>query len=190
LMYLPPAEQPENRFFVVARTVVPPGTLGDAFRREVQRMDENLAADDMRTLDDHIAESRLTVTMFSVICSIFAGVATVLAAIGLYGVIAHGVNQRRREIGLRMAIGAARGDVLRLVLTRAVGPLLPGLAIGLLLAAATTRALRFALVGVSPNDPVTLIGITVVLVFVAALACLVPARRAMQVDPMVALRYE
>jgi putative ABC transport system permease protein len=190
LLYLPFAEQPASQFFLVARTSVPPESLGDPFRRSVQEIDGNLAVDGMRTLEDHIAEGRLTVSMFSGICTVFAAVATVLAAIGLYGVLAHGVSLRRREIGLRMAIGAARADVMRLVLRQAAGALLPGLIAGLLLALATTRALGAALVGVSPTDPVTFAGISVVLILVAVAACWVPMRRATRVDPMVALRYE
>ncbi|HXN21142.1 MAG TPA: ABC transporter permease [Candidatus Dormibacteraeota bacterium] len=190
LIYLPFAKKPQRQIFLVARTGVPSETLADAFRREVQRVDENLAVYDVRTLENRIAESRLTVTLFGAICSIFAGVATMLAAIGLYGVIAHAVSQRRQEIGLRMAIGATRRDIVRLVLAQGIRPLVPGLAIGLLLALTVTRLLRVALVGVSPSDPLTFVGIVFVLMFAAGLGCLIPARRATRVDPMIALRYE
>jgi putative ABC transport system permease protein len=164
--------------------------LGNAFRREVQGLDENLALDDVRSLEERIAESRLTVSLFGAICAVFAGVATALAAIGLYAVIAYAVSQRTREIGLRMAMGASRGDVARLVFGQGIRPLGPGLVIGLLLALAVTRLLRAALVGVSPSDPLTFVGIVMVLVIAATLGCAVPARRATKVDPMVALRYE
>jgi putative ABC transport system permease protein len=190
LIYLPLAEQPARRMFLIARTQVPPTTLANAFRREVQRLDENLALDDVRSLEERIAESRLTVSLFGAICTVFAVVATVLAAIGLYAVIAHAASQRTREIGLRMAMGASRGDVARLVFGQGIRPLAPGLAIGLLLALAVTRLLRVVLVGVSPSDPLTFAGIVLVLIFAAALGCAIPARRAMKVDPMVALRYE
>jgi cell division protein FtsX len=188
LIYLPFAEKPERQVFLVARTRVPPASLADAFRREVQHLDEDLAVYDVRTVDNRIAESRLTVTLFGAICSIFAGVATVLAAIGLYGVIAHTVSQRTQEIGLRMALGATRRDIVRLVLAQGIRPLVPGLAIGLLLALAAARLLRVVLVGVSPSDPLTFVGIVIVLAFAAALGCLVPALRAMRVDPLIALR--
>jgi putative ABC transport system permease protein len=190
LIYVPYAEKPDRQVFLVARTLVPPATLADAFRREVQRVDENLAVYEVRTLENRIAESRLTVSLFGAICSIFAGVATVLAAIGLYGVIAHAVSQRTQEIGLRMAVGASRRDIVRLVLTQGIRPLVPGLAIGLLLALAASRLLRVALVGVSPNDPVTFVGIVMVLTSAVALGCIVPARRATRIDPLIALRYE
>ena len=190
LIYLPFPEQPARQMFLVARTQVPPTTLANAFRREVQRLDENLALDDVRSLEARIAESRLTVSLFGGICTVFAGVATILAAIGLYAVIAHAVSQRTREIGLRMAMGASRGDVARLVFGQGIRPLAPGVVIGLLLALVVTRLLRAALVGVSPSDPLTFVGIVLVLTLAAALGCAVPARRAMKVDPMVALRYE
>src|SRR5439155_199499 len=145
---------------------------------------------EVRTLESRIAESRLTVSLFGAICSIFAVVATVLAAIGLYGVIAHAVSRRTQEIGLRMAIGASRRDIVRLVLAQGIRPLVPGLAVGLLLALAASRLLRVALVGVSPNDPATFVGIVIVLTSAVALGCIVPARRASRIDPLIALRYE
>jgi len=190
LIYLPFAEKPEQQAFLVARTRVPPATLAGAFRREVQRLDENLAVYDVRTLENRIAEGRLTVGLFSAICSIFAGIATVLAAIGLYGVIAHAVSRRSQEIGLRMALGATRRDIVRLVLAQGFRPLAPGLAIGLVLALGTSQLLRVALVGVSPGDPWTVVGVLIVLSLVATLGCLVPALRATRVDPLIALRHE
>ena len=188
LIYLPYAEKPERQVFLVARTRVPPANLAAAFRREVQSIDENLPVYELRTLENRIAESRLTVSLFGAICSIFAGVATVLAAIGLYAVIAHAVSQRSQEIGLRMAIGASRSNVAWLVFAQGIQPLAPGLAIGLLLALAASRLLRVALVGVSPGDPLTFVAIVLVLTAAALLGCLVPVRRALRVDPVVALR--
>jgi putative ABC transport system permease protein len=190
LLYLPFAEKPERQVFLVARTRVQPGTLADPFRREVQRIDENLAVYDVRTLQDRIAESRLTVSLFGTMCAIFAGVAMLLAVIGLYGVTAHAVSQRRQEIALRMVVGATARDILRLVLAQAARPLVLGLTGGLLLALVVTRLLRVALVGVSPSDPLTFFGIVVVLTAAATLGCFLPTRRAMRVDPMIALRYE
>lgn len=190
LVYLLFAQQPQRQVFLAARTQVPPANLSDAFRRQVQGLDEHLAVFDVRTLENRIAESRLTVSLFSGICTVFATVATILAAIGLYGVMAHAVSQRRQEIGLRIAIGATHRDVLRLVLAQGLRPLVLGLGIGLILSLAATRLLRVVLVGVSPSDPVTFAGIVLVLTCAAALGCFVPARRATRVDPLVALRYE
>jgi putative ABC transport system permease protein len=190
LVYLPFAQKPERQMFLVARTEVAPASLAEGFRREVQRMDGNLAVYEVRTLEDRIAESRLTVSLFGAICTVFALVATVLAGIGLYAVILQAVSQRTQEIGLRIALGATRRDIVALVFTQGIRPLVPGLAIGLLLAFGLTRVLRSLLMGVSPNDPVTFVGTVAVLLVAAAIGCVVPARKAMKVDPLVALRYE
>jgi putative ABC transport system permease protein len=123
-------------------------------------------------------------------CTVFAGVATVLAAIGLYAVILQAVSQRTQEIGLRIALGATPGDIVGLVFWQGIRPLAPGLAIGLLLALGATRVLRSLLTGVTPSDPVVFAGTVVVLLIAAVIGCVVPTRRAMRVDPLVALRYE
>jgi predicted permease len=190
LVYLPFAEKPERQMYLLARTEVPPATMSRAIRRELQQIDGNLAVYDLRTLEDRIAGSRLTVSLFGTICTVFAVVATVLAAIGLYAVIMQSVSQRTREIGLRMALGATRRDIVALVFAQAIRPLMPGLVVGLILAAATTRVLRSVLVGVSPNDPMTFLGTVFILLIAAAIGCVVPARRATRVDPLIALHYE
>ena len=190
MVYVPFAEMPQRQVFVAARTAVPPMTLADAFRRTLQDIDANLPAYDVRTLDARIAEDRLTVSLFGAICSVFAAIATLLAAVGLYGVMAHTVSRRTQEIGLRLALGATQGDIAGLVAALCVRPLAVGLGIGLVLSLAATRMLRVTLVGVSPTDPLTFAATVGVLVAAAFLGCVVPARRAMGVDPMVALRYE
>jgi putative ABC transport system permease protein len=190
LLYLPFVEKPDRQMFLIARTQVPPATLSEAFRREVQSLDPNLAVYDVRTLDERIAESRLTVSLFGAICTVFAIVATVLAAIGLYAVIMQAVNRRTQEIGLRMALGASRREIVQLVFRQGIPPLALGLAIGLVLALATGRVLRSLLVGVNPSDPLTFAGVVLVLLAAGVLGCLVPARRAIRVDPLVALRHE
>src|SRR5262249_25024942 len=158
-----------------------------AFRREVHRVDEDLPVYDVRTLEDRIAENRLTPRLFGAICSVFAGIATVLAAIGLYAVVAHAVRQRREEIGLRIALRASARAVSRLLFAQGIKPLAPGLSLGLVLAFAPSRALRIALVGVSSVDPLTFVSVIFVLLLAAVLGCIVPARRAMRVDPVTAL---
>jgi putative ABC transport system permease protein len=121
---------------------------------------------------------------------IFAAIALLLASIGLYTVIAHAVSQRTQEIGIRLAIGATAQDILKLVFVQGMIPLGIGLTIGLAASLAVNRVLESMLVRVSPADPVTLVAVSAVLIFSATLGCWIPARRAMRVDPVVALRHE
>ena len=190
LMYLPYTEEPLREMFMVSRTHVPPGTLAEAFRRAVQRADENLPVYDVRTLENRLAESRLSTKLLGAMFSIFAAIALALASVGLYAVIAHSVSQRTQEIGVRMAMGGARRDILKLVFAQGMRPLALGVAIGLPAAFGITHILRMALVGVSPGDPATFLAAVLVLVLTGALGCAIPARRAIRVDPVVALRCE
>jgi ABC-type antimicrobial peptide transport system permease subunit len=121
---------------------------------------------------------------------IFAAIALLLASIGLYAVIAHSVSQRTREIGIRMALGAKARDILKLVLRQGILPSGIGLMIGLAASFAVNRVLKAELVQVSPSDPVTLAAVSATLIMAATLGSLIPARRAMRVDPVVALRYD
>jgi putative ABC transport system permease protein len=190
LIYLPYAADPQRVMYIVARTAVPPLTLGEPFRREVQSLDENLPVYEVRTLEDRIAVNRLNVGLWGLLFSIFAGVALVLASVGLYAVIANSVSQRTREIGVRMAVGGTARDIVGLVFAEGMRQIGIGLAVGLPLAFGVTRVLRAALVGVSPGDPITFLGVIIVLMIVGALGCAIPARRALRVDPVVALRSD
>ncbi len=159
-------------------------------REQVLAVDSSQAVYNFRSmeqlLDEFVAQPRLNM----VLLGIFAGLALALAAVGIYGVISYSVTQRTHEIGVRMALGAQRGDVVRLILSHGLRLALVGLAIGIAGALASTRALSRMLFGVSTTDPMIFAGLSLLLIAVAAVASYVPARRAMRVDPMVALRYE
>jgi putative ABC transport system permease protein len=189
LVYLPYRQQPEPGMWVLLKTRVPPGNLAAALRREVQQRDPDLPLFGPFALTD-LLERFWDSRFYGMLFLIFASVALLLAAIGLYTVIAHSVRQRTQEIGIRMAMGATAGDILRIVFREGLLPLGIGLLIGLSGSLAVNRLLTAELVRVSPSDPVTLAVAAAVLILAAALGCCLPARRAIRVDPVVALRYE
>ena len=142
------------------------------------------------SMEDLIGDSLAPQRTSAITLTLFAAVALMLACIGLYGVLAFSVSQRTHEIGIRMALGANRGEVLRLVLKQGMTLALAGMAVGMVAAFGLTRVLSNLLFGVTPNDPATFVAVPALLALVAALACAIPARRATKVDPMVALRCE
>ena len=175
---------------VSLRSNLEPTALEASVRREMQAIDPNQAISNVKTMDQVIGESvgerRLSMVLFG----LFAAVGLLLAGVGIYGVIAYGVTQRRHEIGIRMALGAQTGDVLKLVVGQGMVLALAGVATGLAAAYGLTRLMTSLLFGVSATDTVTFVAIALVLGCVALLACYIPARRAAKIDPMVALRCE
>ena len=175
---------------VILRTRTDPAALADTVRSAVRSIDANLPVFNIRTLDAHMGIALLPVRMAATLLGVMGMLALALAAVGIYGVIAFSVSQRTREIGVRMALGAQRRDIMSLVLRHGFVLTGVGCVIGLAAAVGVTRFVTFLLYGISPLDPVTFVGIPVLLSGVALLACWIPARRAARVDPMVALRHE
>jgi putative ABC transport system permease protein len=190
LIYVPYRQMPRDDMALLARTRVPPSTLISAFRREAQAVDEDLPLYNVRTLEERLAINYWQYAVFGSLFGSFAAIALVLASVGLYAVIAHSVSQRTQEIGVRMALGASGQNILGMVLAGGMRQLAIGLAIGLVVAVGVTRVLSSMLVQVSATDPMTFVGISLVLGGAATLGCLIPARRAMGVDPVIALRNE
>ena len=175
---------------MVARTLGPPDSFADPIRRAAQRFNSQLVYYGAESMDETIADSLADRRFSMILLAVFAVLALVLSCIGIYGVISYLVGQRTHEIGIRMALGAQRGDVLQMVLGQGAKLALIGVGIGLAAALALTRLMTKMLFGVTAHDPLTFIGVATLLILVAVLACYIPARRAMKVDPMVALRYE
>jgi putative ABC transport system permease protein len=172
------------------RTAGDPLALAAPVRREVAALDPDLAVANLRTLERVVAESVGDRRFTMLLLGLFGAVALALAAIGIYGVTAYGVAQRTREMGIRLALGAAPGAVRSLVVGEGVRLALIGLAAGLALALAGARALRSQLYGIGSADPATYVGLSAVLLLVAVLATYLPARRATRVDPAITLRAE
>jgi len=194
-LYLPIQQVPEDGLvwltraqYWMIRTKVAPATLAAAVRREIHAVDSDAPATEIRPMEDYL-EASVAPRRFSLwLLIVFAGAALALAAMGLYGVISQGVAQRRRELGIRMALGAQAEDVFRLVIGQGLRLAVVGVGIGLAAAFALTRLMSSLLFGVRPADPGTFVAIALLQLAVAVLACYVPARRAMRVDPMLALR--
>jgi len=175
---------------IIVRAVADPNQLIASVREQVKAIDPDQPIYNIRTLDEiraqSVAPQRLNLTLLS----LFAGIALVLAIVGIYGVMSYTVTQRTHEIGIRMAIGAQRRDVFKMVIGQGMMLALFGIALGLLGAFGLTRLMTTMLFSVEPTDPATFVGIAALLTGVALVACYVPSRRATKVDPLVALRYE
>ena len=188
--YLPVAQSVQSDVIIVARTYTDPLAAAPAIRREILAIDPQQPVSKIRSMEDvlnsFVAQPRFNMILLGG----FAGLALILATIGVYGVMAYSVTQRTHEIGVRMALGAQRSDVLRMVLSNALTIAAIGLAIGLVASLLASRVLANLLFGVSPDDPVTFIAISLLLAVVAAVASYLPAYRATRIDPLAALRYE
>ena len=188
--YTPHAQDAWQSMVLVAKTKVEPAAMAAPIRQQVLSIDKDQPVFDVKTMWEVRAISLALFSFSSVMLSIFAGLALLLAAIGIYGVMFYSVTQRTQEIGIRMALGARTTDVLKLVVRNGMSLALIGVIAGLAGAFALTRLLASLLFGVTPTDVVTFSVVTVGLLMIALLACYIPARRATKVDPLVALRYE
>ena len=175
---------------VLVRTGGDPTALAPAVRTQVLRLDPNLPVYSVQSMDERISETIVPDRFLSLLIASFASLALLLAAAGLYGVISYSVSQRTREIGIRVALGAGDSGVLRLVIGEGAKMAAAGMALGLAGSLFATRLIASQLHGVRPTDPATFVSVTLLLAAVALAACYIPARRALRVDPLVALRYE
>jgi putative ABC transport system permease protein len=189
-LYTPLLEGAKNRFYAIVRTEADPASLASAVRHEISRLDSDVPAfgvgDYSVLLDESVAHRQFTMLLLAS----FAGLALLLAAVGLYGVLSYSVAQRTNEIGIRLALGADLGQVRRLVVKDGLRPAILGAAIGFGGAAGAAQLLRSFLFGIGPGDPITYVAVPVMLLMIAAAASWVPACRATRVDPIQALRHE
>jgi putative ABC transport system permease protein len=187
-MYLPTMQS--GRTNVALRVQGDPLSLVPAVRKEVQAIDPDQPIAALRTMNEWVNRSTSTPRYRTTLLTLFAAIAMILAATGIYGVMSYSVAQRTHEIGIRMALGARQRDVLNLVVRQGMVLVVIGLAIGLLGAFALTRVMATLLFGVTAKDPITFVAVAGLLSVVALIACYIPARRATKVDPLTALRYE
>jgi predicted permease len=189
-VYLPLRQNPMSEFSLAVKTSVEPATLADAVRREIRQIDPELAVFGVVTIEEALAESLAFRRFLMTLAAVFAGIALLLASAGLFGVVSYSVSQRKQEFGVRMALGAGRGQVLLLVLRQGLLLSAAGVGVGLMGAAALTQLLRSQLYAVEPADPLTYGVVAAVFVLVSLLASYEPARRATNLSPVEALRDE
>jgi putative ABC transport system permease protein len=189
-IYLAANQFPQTTMTVVLRTTREPASLVARLRAAVREGDPSIPLDQVRTLDDWLVETVASPRLTTIIAEAFAAIAVLLAALGIYGVVAYSVGQRTPEFGLRMAVGATKRDLVKLVLRGGLRSAVIGTCLGLAGAFALSRVIASLLYEVRPDDPLTFVTAAALLVAIALLACYVPARRAARVDPLVALRTE
>jgi predicted permease len=190
VVYFAEKQNASNSMYIVARTSSDPSAMANSIVREVQSIDSNVPVYDISTMDARVSRSLARQRFSMAMLGAFAGFALLLATIGVYGVMSYLVTQGTRDIGVRIALGAQQSDILRLVLKQGMMLALVGIIAGIAGAAALSRVMGSLLFGVSSTDLVTFISVAVLLAIIAFVACYIPARRAMRVDPLVALRYE
>jgi putative ABC transport system permease protein len=189
-VYLPNTQFTDSLVILAVRTSKDPASLAAAVRSEISALDPQVPVSDVATMDAVVSASVANQRFGALLFLLFGAIALVLTAVGIYGVIAYGVAQRTHEIGIRVALGANRREVLSLIVSEAMKPALLGAALGLCAALGLTRLLTRLLYNVKPTDPLVFVAVLFLLLGVALLASYIPARRATRVDPMVALRYE
>jgi predicted permease len=189
-LYVPALDGHYNNIFVIVHTAVEPHSILGAIRGEIRRLRPDLPIFQTRTMEEALGRSASDQRFNMLLLGAFAGLALLLAAVGLYGVLSYGVAQRTSEIGIRLALGADTASVRRLVLKQGMLPAVVGIGIGLVVAAFVTRVMRSLLFHVEPNDPLTFAAIALMLLAISALACYLPALRATRIDPTTALRSE
>ena len=189
-IYVSYQQIPVRGMAVAIRSSGDPESLSNAVRKEVLALDKDQPITNVMTMDAVLSRSVWQQRFYAILFGVFAGLALLLASVGIYGVMSYAVAQRTQEIGIRMALGARTIDVLKLVIRNGMTLITVGVVLGLIGAVALTRLLTTFLFGVTPTDTVTFVAVSLVLIVVALLACYVPARRAAKVDPLVALRYE
>jgi putative ABC transport system permease protein len=190
LAYIPYSQLPQTDVSVVIRTVVEPGALIEPVRRAMRTLDSDLPVIELDTFENRFAINHWPARVFGSMFTLFGAIALLLAGIGLYGVTSYSVSQRSHEIGVRMALGASGRRILREMVVGGLRQVVIGLVLGLAGAAVLTRLLEAQLVDVPPHDPLTFISVAAILVTIGVLGCLIPARRALRVNPVDALRHE
>jgi ABC-type antimicrobial peptide transport system permease subunit len=188
--YLPHAQFPTRAMTVAFRSSVDPAAMVTSVKEQLRNLDPDLPMYYVRTMQQRVDESLARRRFLMLLLGGFAGIALILATIGIYGVMAYLVNQGTREIGIRMALGASRRNILSLVVRRGMALALSGVTIGLAAAFLFTRLMQSLLFGVDATDPITFAAISLLLFLIALLASYIPARRATRIDPMVSLRCE
>ena len=189
-IYLPYDQAPIQAFSVLVRSTAAPAVIVNGARTAVREVDPELPVFDVKTMTDAVAESVSQPRFYAILLGSFAGIALIIAALGIYGVISYTVSQRTRELGIRIALGAQRDRVLQLVIRQGLRLTLLGIAVGLVAAYVLTRVIASLLFGVAPADPATFGGVALVFLAIAWLASYLPARRAASVDPIIAMRAE